>query len=175
MTSSSEQPIISLLTVSITNENKVTWVSRIKTPQRTLIASFNMSSTFFDFIEDLERLGYWPTIAEAQGSTVVEIEGGRTWRWIVISGQVQPPNIITLPPPRGRPTLENLPTDIELVEELKECSICYEENTQAESVAAQPCRHIYHFECLDEWYGASHTTCPMCRQLIVSIVRFNAL
>jgi len=47
------------------------------------------------------------------------------------------------------------------------CSICLDDNADVEL----PCRHLYHFECIKEWFsqGRSRITCPYCRYDLYSV------
>ncbi|CAL0320987.1 unnamed protein product [Lupinus luteus] len=44
-----------------------------------------------------------------------------------------------------------------------ECAVCLNEFEDSETLRLIPnCDHVFHPECIDEWF-ASHTTCPVCR------------
>lgn len=48
-----------------------------------------------------------------------------------------------------------------------ECCVCLcgfkEEDEVSELVS---CKHFFHRACLDNWFGNSHTTCPLCRSIL---------
>lgn len=46
--------------------------------------------------------------------------------------------------------------------EYKDCSICFEEFTKDSQIIITPCNHVYHLNCINQWYHRSHT-CPVCR------------
>mmetsp|Transcript_13870 Transcript_13870/g.17201 ORF Transcript_13870/g.17201 Transcript_13870/m.17201 type:complete len:244 (-) Transcript_13870:1332-2063(-) len=50
--------------------------------------------------------------------------------------------------------------------DLKECIICQYTFSASSLVMQLPCGHIYHNDCLIQWYSRS-ILCPMCRQPIV--------
>ena len=43
-----------------------------------------------------------------------------------------------------------------------ECSICLADVGHAPCETV--CRHVFHKECLDEWYKVGNKTCPLCRK-----------
>lgn len=45
--------------------------------------------------------------------------------------------------------------------ELTECSICYE-ISEAE-IRHLPCSHTFHATCVQTWFDNQHNTCPLCR------------
>eukprot|EP01134_Creolimax_fragrantissima_P006614 CFRG6614T1 len=42
-----------------------------------------------------------------------------------------------------------------------ECAICMEEYRHGDDVQFLPCLHVYHTECIDNWFERS-LTCPLC-------------
>ncbi len=46
--------------------------------------------------------------------------------------------------------------------EYKDCSICFEEFNKDSQITITPCNHVYHLNCINQWYHRSHT-CPVCR------------
>ncbi|KAH9152882.1 hypothetical protein AeRB84_004775 [Aphanomyces euteiches] len=44
------------------------------------------------------------------------------------------------------------------------CTICLDEFSSNEMIKVLPCRHIYHRECIDEWFENGNNTCPMCKR-----------
>jgi len=44
------------------------------------------------------------------------------------------------------------------------CLICLQPYEQEEELRILDCKHGYHKECLDQWIGAGHNNCPMCRK-----------
>ena len=47
--------------------------------------------------------------------------------------------------------------------ELPTCRICTEEYVPGARLRQLPCHHIFHRDCIDEWIGKRHATCPVCR------------
>ncbi|KAF1861134.1 hypothetical protein Lal_00000553 [Lupinus albus] len=48
-----------------------------------------------------------------------------------------------------------------------ECAVCLDEFEDDETLRLIPkCDHVFHPECIDEWFE-SHTTCPVCRANLV--------
>mgnify|MGYP003348635631 CR=1 FL=1 len=56
----------------------------------------------------------------------------------------------------------------ELIEEHKECPICYEEMNE-ETIKTLPCDHEFHTECINKWLH-NHATCPLCREPAEQVV-----
>ena len=46
---------------------------------------------------------------------------------------------------------------------LNECSICLENYKKDDMIIILSCNHIYHEECLKEWFK-NNNTCPHCRK-----------
>ena len=72
--------------------------------------------------------------------------------------------------------IENLPVtklnDIEkLSDENKKCTICFEIFNKDDNIIYLPCIHIYHEECIKEWFKKQNF-CPICR-LKISLENFN--
>ena len=55
-------------------------------------------------------------------------------------------------------------------DELKQdnCIICLEDFTQLSNILSLPCKHKFHYKCINKW-GKQHNTCPICRNK--SIIR----
>lgn len=57
------------------------------------------------------------------------------------------------------------------------CSICWEEIEQNKLVAKTPCGHLFHKQCLQNWFRRSQIlfspTCPNCRSTIPVTYQFN--
>jgi hypothetical protein len=49
-----------------------------------------------------------------------------------------------------------------LPEEKKACVICMNQYKQGEKILTIPCCHIYHSECIKDWFK-SNDTCPICK------------
>ena len=43
------------------------------------------------------------------------------------------------------------------------CAICLEEWTDGEQVRRLPCYHVYHPNCIDQWFTEHKWICPSCR------------
>ena len=56
-----------------------------------------------------------------------------------------------------------------------ECSICLTELSEGEvcRYLPQPCGHIFHLSCIDEWFHLSHS-CPLCKRSIRDILQVSA-
>ncbi|CAK9309565.1 unnamed protein product [Citrullus colocynthis] len=45
-----------------------------------------------------------------------------------------------------------------------ECAVCLSAIEDGEAARILPnCKHVFHLECIDKWFG-SHSTCPICRK-----------
>jgi len=58
------------------------------------------------------------------------------------------------------------------------CSVCFEEMSEANSRRLNPCQHRFHNSCINEWMqtsGGAGNTCPMCRHYIVQEDEFPDL
>ena len=52
--------------------------------------------------------------------------------------------------------------------EKAQCAICLENLNKQENILKLECSHIYHVNCLKDWYIKSkNKDCPMCRESIV--------
>ena len=51
--------------------------------------------------------------------------------------------------------------DINKLEE-KKCVICLEEFKNGDEKTTVPCFHIFHPNCINEWFK-KHDTCPICK------------
>eukprot|EP00123_Amoebidium_parasiticum_P004258 comp15546_c0_seq1/m.12605 comp15546_c0_seq1/g.12605 ORF comp15546_c0_seq1/g.12605 comp15546_c0_seq1/m.12605 type:complete len:173 (-) comp15546_c0_seq1:732-1250(-) len=47
----------------------------------------------------------------------------------------------------------------------EECPICMEDYKVGDQVRCLPCRHVFHFTCVDDWLERSFT-CPLCQAAI---------
>ncbi|KAM0282923.1 hypothetical protein ACHAQH_002734 [Verticillium albo-atrum] len=43
------------------------------------------------------------------------------------------------------------------------CVICLETLEDSDVIRHLPCRHIYHSECITQWFLKKHDTCPLCK------------
>ncbi|KAL3094194.1 hypothetical protein niasHT_028283 [Heterodera trifolii] len=43
-----------------------------------------------------------------------------------------------------------------------ECAICLGQIYQETIVRPLPCKHIFHNDCIENWFGGNHKTCPSC-------------
>lgn len=50
-----------------------------------------------------------------------------------------------------------------------ECAICISDLTDGDSCRQLPCDHIFHTDCIDQWFTLS-VACPMCKRNIRSII-----
>lgn len=59
----------------------------------------------------------------------------------------------------------NLPlTDVDLSDD---CPICRESLNDSNAVIKIECKHVYHTECLNAWFGKKVFTCPYCRKEVL--------
>ncbi|XP_078356317.1 E3 ubiquitin-protein ligase RNF126-like [Oculina patagonica] len=69
------------------------------------------------------------------------------------------------PPPADADKIETLPKVIvsqELVDAHTDCAVCQDKLTLGEEVRQLPCRHLFHFDCIQPWLKL-HDSCPICR------------
>ncbi|KAL3111026.1 hypothetical protein niasHT_012944 [Heterodera trifolii] len=45
-----------------------------------------------------------------------------------------------------------------------DCAICLDPIPLETFVRPLPCNHIFHNDCIENWYGSNHETCPLCRR-----------
>jgi hypothetical protein len=74
----------------------------------------------------------------------------------------------TAPPPAAPNAIESLPkknVDKEMLgtEGKAECSICMEPVELGTEVTVLPCKHWFHYNCIEMWLS-QHNTCPHCRR-----------
>ncbi|KAM7449665.1 hypothetical protein ABFA07_002576 [Porites harrisoni] len=69
------------------------------------------------------------------------------------------------PPPADSERIETLPKVIitqELVDACVDCAVCQEKFSLDEEARQLPCKHYYHFDCIEPWLKM-HDSCPVCR------------
>jgi hypothetical protein len=62
----------------------------------------------------------------------------------------------------------NIYEKIQIKKNIKKCDtciICFELNSINNKCSILSCKHIYHSECINEWFDNSET-CPICRKKI---------
>ncbi|KAF2796113.1 hypothetical protein K505DRAFT_203721, partial [Melanomma pulvis-pyrius CBS 109.77] len=47
------------------------------------------------------------------------------------------------------------------------CVICLEEFDDAAQIRGLGCLHVFHQECLDDWFGRWNEYCPLCHRPII--------
>ncbi|KAF2246469.1 hypothetical protein BU26DRAFT_520937 [Trematosphaeria pertusa] len=47
------------------------------------------------------------------------------------------------------------------------CVICLEEFDDAAQIRGLGCHHVFHQECLDDWFGRWNEYCPLCHRPII--------
>ena len=47
---------------------------------------------------------------------------------------------------------------------LDECSICLADMEEKDKIIILECDHIYHKDCIMEWFERGNINCPMCRE-----------
>jgi E3 ubiquitin-protein ligase RNF115/126 len=72
------------------------------------------------------------------------------------------------PPPASQSATQSLPrkkTDKEMLasDGKAECSICMDAVELGTEVTILPCKHWFHFNCIEMWLN-QHNTCPHCRR-----------
>jgi E3 ubiquitin-protein ligase RNF115/126 len=72
------------------------------------------------------------------------------------------------PPPAAQSAIQSLPkrkVDKEMLgnDAKAECSICMDAVALGTEVAVLPCKHWFHFSCIEMWLN-QHNTCPHCRR-----------
>lgn len=78
----------------------------------------------------------------------------------------------TAPPPATQEAIQSLPkkkVDNHMLgsEGKAECSICMEQVPLGTEVTVLPCKHWFHYSCIEMWL-TQHNTCPHCRRGISS-------
>lgn len=74
------------------------------------------------------------------------------------------------PPPASQNAIQSLPkrpVDQEMLdsEGKAECSICMDPVELGTEVTVLPCKHWFHYNCIEMWLN-QHNTCPHCRRSI---------
>lgn len=66
-----------------------------------------------------------------------------------------------------RPTLPIIEytTGGKIKEEDAQCTICLSSYAEKDQVRKLPCKHHFHMECIDEWFGIDEV-CPLCKRPI---------
>ena len=59
-----------------------------------------------------------------------------------------------------------------LSEDNKKCTICQEEYDNKDKVIVLPCLHVFHPECINNWFS-SKNTCPNCKFLLTKSNLYN--
>lgn len=72
------------------------------------------------------------------------------------------------PPPAAESAIKSLPkkkVDQEMLgpDHKAECSICMDNVELGTEVAVLPCKHWFHYSCIEAWLS-QHNTCPHCRR-----------
>ena len=52
------------------------------------------------------------------------------------------------------------------IEDIIQCSICYEEIYPCELIALLNCKHYFHYKCIRKW-NRHHNSCPICREEVI--------
>ncbi|XP_039054520.1 RING-H2 finger protein ATL74-like [Hibiscus syriacus] len=56
----------------------------------------------------------------------------------------------------------------ESTSEVESCAICLEEYVKGEKVRVLPrCKHMFHKECIEEWFEVPSLHCPICRDRVL--------
>ena len=53
-------------------------------------------------------------------------------------------------------------------EYVKKCVICMENYKENDEVETLPCFHIFHNNCIEEWFNNNNNTCPICKNDITN-------
>ncbi|XP_058096434.1 E3 ubiquitin-protein ligase MPSR1-like [Magnolia sinica] len=65
------------------------------------------------------------------------------------------------PPPASKASIESMPK-VEISKEGEECAICLEGMEVGGEAKEMPCKHRYHWNCIEKWLRL-HGSCPVCR------------
>lgn len=68
------------------------------------------------------------------------------------------------PVPRGASRITTATRHVTAEENGAQCAICQTDFKSGETVQPLSCNHVFHPDCIRQWYNTS-ATCPMCRQL----------
>ena len=76
----------------------------------------------------------------------------------------------TAPPPASPRAIQSLPrkaVDQEMLDSdgKAECSICMDAVQPGTEVTVLPCKHWFHYNCIEMWLN-QHNTCPNCRRSV---------
>ncbi|KAH8887181.1 hypothetical protein GQ53DRAFT_768638 [Thozetella sp. PMI_491] len=52
-------------------------------------------------------------------------------------------------------------------ESIQVCAICLETLENADMIRCLPCGHVYHSNCIKDWYTRCHDNCPLCHMSYV--------
>ncbi|KDP35200.1 hypothetical protein JCGZ_09359 [Jatropha curcas] len=47
------------------------------------------------------------------------------------------------------------------------CAVCLSEFVEDESVRNLKCKHLFHKDCVDQWFQQCRSTCPLCRTMVL--------
>ena len=50
----------------------------------------------------------------------------------------------------------------------KKCVICMENYKENDEVETLPCFHIFHKDCIEEWFNNNNNNCPICKNDITN-------
>ncbi|KAL3106119.1 hypothetical protein niasHT_027074 [Heterodera trifolii] len=82
---------------------------------------------------------------------------------------VQMPTMARIVNNNGTSNLFNQIPSITVDNEL-ECAICLDQISAGTLAKQMPsCEHIYHENCIINWFRVGHNTCPICRQQIIEM------
>ncbi|ORY16530.1 hypothetical protein BCR34DRAFT_446449, partial [Clohesyomyces aquaticus] len=51
------------------------------------------------------------------------------------------------------------------------CVICLDEIEDAAQIRGLGCLHVFHQECLDDWFGRWNEYCPLCHRPIIQAIK----
>ena len=51
-------------------------------------------------------------------------------------------------------------------EQFQKCIICMEKYIINDEVKTLPCFHLFHKDCIDQWFKAGNDSCPICKNKI---------
>ena len=50
---------------------------------------------------------------------------------------------------------------------IDECSICLNNLKKDDKILVLKCNHIFHSDCLLEWFNKDNKNCPLCREILL--------
>ncbi|KAJ1947303.1 hypothetical protein EC988_005432 [Linderina pennispora] len=64
--------------------------------------------------------------------------------------------------------------DKQLSDEADPCAICLAEIAYQEVVMELPCRHRFHYDCIQKWLTTKSEQCPLCKGSVLAALGIKA-